>query len=480
MLARHTLLYLPAQVVAPLTQFVSIIIWAHLLSASDLGVVTLIIAIHELSFAAFFMWWSHFALRFIAGFSGEAGRRSFVGGESSAMLISAALQALAAIPVMAFALPGALDAAMLSVTSVFMLTRSLNAYMAERARAEAQIGLYTIMQVAGPLLGLLIGVALIRAGYRTPASVFVGYIAAQTCAVGAMVLMSDFGRHGVVASGPMLRRAAAFGVPVTMASMLALFAVNAPRFIVEHGSGLSALGAFSVGYGLGLRASSFAIMLVTAGAYPLAVRAMEREGVAAAYAQLSRNMTIVALVVAPVAFGLLAVNRSVVDLIVPPTFRDVTALVLPFATIGGLLRYLRAHTTDQAFLVRSRPGLITIIGLVDLVGAVVSSVVGLRLDGVAGAAAGPMVSGAVMFAVSLAAARWALGFRIPARSLVAIAGAAAIMAVIVAASPPGAGLAGLAARIALGALVYAAAIVVALPLGRRTMVAAANRLARVW
>jgi O-antigen/teichoic acid export membrane protein len=465
MLARHTLLYLPAQVVAPLTQFVSIIIWAHLLSASDLGVVTLIIAIHELSFAAFFMWWSHFALRFIAGFSGEAGRRSFVGGESSAMLISAALQALAAIPVMAFALPGALDAAMLSVTSVFMLTRSLNAYMAERARAEAQIGLYTIMQVAGPLLGLLIGVALIRAGYRTPASVFVGYIAAQTCAVGAMVLMSDFGRHGVVASGPMLRRAAAFGVPVTMASMLALFAVNAPRFIVEHGSGLSALGAFSVGYGLGLRASSFAIMLVTAGAYPLAVRAMEREGVAAAYAQLSRNMTIVALVVA---------------LIVPPTFRDVTALVLPFATIGGLLRYLRAHTTDQAFLVRSRPGLITIIGLVDLVGAVVSSVVGLRLDGVAGAAAGPMVSGAVMFAVSLAAARWALGFRIPARSLVAIAGAAAIMAVIVAASPPGAGLAGLAARIALGALVYAAAIVVALPLGRRTMVAAANRLARVW
>jgi len=381
---------------------------------------------------------------------------------------------------MRFALPGAMDAAALAVASVFMLTRSLNAYMAERARAEAHIGLYTIMQVAGPLFGLLIGVALIHAGYRTPNSVFLGFIVAQTCAAGAMVLMSDFGRHGVVASGPILWRAAAFGFPVMMASMLALFAVNAPRFIVEHGSGLSALGVFSVGYGLGLRASSFASMLVTAGAYPLVARAMEREGVAAAYAQLSRNMTLVALVVAPVALGLFAVNRSVVDFIVPPTFREATSLVLPFAAIGGLLRYLRAHTTDQAFLVRSRPGFITIIGLVDLVGAAASSVVGLKIDGVAGAAAGPMASGAVMFAVSLLAARWALDFRIPMRSLIAIGGAAAIMAVIVAATPLGAGLLGLVAKIALGAVIYATAIVVALPFGRRTMFAAANRLARVW
>ena len=478
MLVRHTFLYLPAQVVAPLVQFVSIIVWAHRLSAADLGVVTLIIAIQELTFVVFFMWWSHFALRYIAGFRDDAGRRRLIGGESAALLISAALQTVAAIPVLLVVLPGALDAATLIVASLFMVTRSLNAYMAERARAEARIGLYTVMQIAGPLLGLLIGVALTEAGFRSLTGVFLGLVVAQAFALFAMVPMSDVGRHCDVASGPLLRRAAAFGVPAMTASMLALLAVNAPRFIVEHWGGLTALGEFSVGYGLGLRASSFAVMLVTVGAYPLAARAMEREGIAAAYAQLSRNMTLVALVVAPVAFGLLAVNRSVVDLVVPPAFREAASVVLPFATIGGLLRYLRAHTTDQAFLVRSRPGIITIIGIVDLVGAALSSVVGLRLDGVAGAAAGPMVSGVVMIAVSLVAARLVLDFPIPTRSFIVIGGAAAIMAAIVAAAPVGDGVFGLATRIALGAMIYASAIIAALPLGRERMFAAAQRLAR--
>jgi hypothetical protein len=89
-----------------------------------------------------------------------------------------------------------------------------------------------------------------------------------------------------------------------------------------------------------------------------------------------------------------------------------------------------------------------------------------------------MVSGAATFALSLVAARWLLDFRVPMRSIAAIGAAAAIMAVIVAAAPVGDGIFGLATRIALGALIYAAAIVATLPLGRDRMFAAANRLAR--
>jgi hypothetical protein len=90
-----------------------------------------------------------------------------------------------------------------------------------------------------------------------------------------------------------------------------------------------------------------------------------------------------------------------------------------------------------------------------------------------------MVSGAVMFAASLIAARWALDFRIPLRPIIAIGVAAGIMAIVVAAAPVADDIFGLATRIALGALIYAAAIIAALPLDRGRMFAAANRPARL-
>lgn len=149
--------------------------------------------------------------------------------------------------------------------------------------------------------------------------------------------------------------------------MLAIVAMNAPRFVVLAMLGLSAAGMFAVGYSLGLRASSFAVTLVTAGAYPLVVRKLHEEGREAAFAQLSQNMMLVALVVAPVAFGLIAISRSVTEILVAPEFREVTYLVLPLATIGGLLRYLRAHTSDQVFLLNLKPQYGTIIAACDLV-----------------------------------------------------------------------------------------------------------------
>ncbi len=475
MLLRHTLLYLPAQCITPLVQLVSIIIWAHLLPPADVGLVTLIIAIQDMSFAAFFTWWSHYALRFITGFRDAAGRGRFLGTEGVAVALSTGLQLAIVTPLLAVFFPDQMTAGLLAAAIVFMTTRSLNNYMSERARAEAHIALYSIQQIGGPLFGLLIGLGLIAAGRPGVSSIFIGFIVAQGVCVGLSFAMSDVGRNGLRLDRTILRKAAGFGVPVMLASMLALVAMNAPRFIVEHFDGLAAVGRFSVGYGLGLRASSFAVMLVTAGAYPLVVRRMEREGLAAAYDQLGKNITLVALAVIPVAFGLLAVNTAVVDLMVPQDYRAVTYVVLPCATIGGLLRYLRAHTTDQVFLVRSRTTFTTLISTIDLVFAVASSGVGLWLYGIPGAAIGPMVSGAVTFTASLLLAQVLLDFRVPVRAFAAIVTAAAVMGVVVYLLPTGLGFVGLGLRIAVGGVVYAVGVAALLPLGRQLVASGFDR-----
>ncbi len=44
MLIRQTLLYLPAQLLAPLIQFATILTWAHILTPEAVGITTLMIA----------------------------------------------------------------------------------------------------------------------------------------------------------------------------------------------------------------------------------------------------------------------------------------------------------------------------------------------------------------------------------------------------------------------------------------------------
>ena len=64
MLLRHTLLYLPAQFVGPLFQLVAMIVWTHVVDEHTLGIITLVTATHELLQIGFLAWWSQYSLRF--------------------------------------------------------------------------------------------------------------------------------------------------------------------------------------------------------------------------------------------------------------------------------------------------------------------------------------------------------------------------------------------------------------------------------
>jgi O-antigen/teichoic acid export membrane protein len=475
-LIRQTLLYLPAQIMAPLVQFASILIWAKLLTPSDLGVVTLLVAIQDVCYAGFFAWWGLYTLRFIAGLRTDAERAEFRRTEVAAMLGSALVETIAVVAVIRLSLAGSLTPGMMALALIFMLTRSVNQYTADRARAEGKVTLYTLVQTAGPVAGFLFGLLCIWRYGPSPGAVLSGFVVAQTIGVGLGLVMSDFCRSVGRPSTAMLKGALGFGGVQASSQMLAIVAMNLPRFIVSHLLGLAALGKFAVGYSLGIRASSFAVTLVTAGAYPLVVKKMHTEGKEAAFAQLSKNMMLVALTVAPVAFGLLAVNRSVVEILVAPRYRDVTLTVLPLATLGGLFRYLRAHTSDQVFLVSLKPAFGTAIAICDIVVAAASVLIGIRLFGVPGAALGPMVSGLATFTLSFVLSRFVFGYRAPLAAFARILAAAAAMCAIVSMLPVAHHVAQLVAYGALGAALYAGLVMVAMPKEARALAQMAQRL----
>lgn len=470
MLMRQTLLYLPAQIMAPLVQFASILIWALLLTPADLGVLTLLTATQEICHAAFFGWWGMYTLRFIASFDQPDTRGVYLCTETVALIVSGLAESAVLLLIVPHIFGStAITPSLICLSIIFMVSRSLNTYCSDRARAEARIQLYTLVQTVGPVTGFLFGLLCIWLIGPSPHAVLAGFIFAQLIGLGMSIAMSDIFRRIGPVSVSVLKTAVSFGGTQTTSQMLAVLAMNAPRFIVNRELGLAAAGMFSVGYSLGMRASSFAVTLVTAGAYPLVVRKMQTEGREAAFAQLSQNMVLVALVVAPVALGLFAINRSLIDLMVAEPFRAVTYTVLPLATLGGLFRYLRAHTSDQVFLLNLKPEFGTIIAACDICVAVASAYVGVRLLGAAGGALGPMISGLATFTLSFILSRTRFGYHAPLVAFSRVLAAAALMCAVIIQLPVARNLILLAAYVAFGGVIYVALVTAFMPKERATL-----------
>src|SRR5712692_10516069 len=102
MLLRHTLLYLPAQIVGPLFQLIAMIVWTHVVDEHTLGVITLITATHELLQIALLTWWSQYARRYFGRYQDRGDVSRFYRTENAVLLVSLLLQSIIAIAILLF------------------------------------------------------------------------------------------------------------------------------------------------------------------------------------------------------------------------------------------------------------------------------------------------------------------------------------------------------------------------------------------
>src|SRR5579859_801681 len=162
MLLRHTLLYLPAQLIGPLFQLISVIVWTHVVDEHTLGVITLVTATHELLQIAFLAWWSQYALRFLGRHRDDGDTLPFYRTENLVLLLSCLIQSLAVVAVLLLVIAPDANAGLLAATIGYVITRTLNLYIGERSRVDHHVWVYTIQQIVGPSIGFIIGLILIK------------------------------------------------------------------------------------------------------------------------------------------------------------------------------------------------------------------------------------------------------------------------------------------------------------------------------
>lgn len=458
MLLRSTLLYLPAQIVGPLFQLISVVAWTHLVGESTLGVITLVTATHELLQAVFLAWWSQYALRFFGAVQDGEETQRFYRTENAVLLLSVVAQSVAgAIVLHTVISPGASLGLSVAVIG-YVVTRSYNLYLAERARVRHEVGVYSLQQVTGPALGFLLGLALIYLFGQEPEWPIAGYALAQAAAIVVILPIIRFGWSFWPIDRALLRQAMSYGVPLVLGGGLSWASINASRFIVSDMLGVAAAGLFAVGYGLGYRAATVAAMMVTASAFPIAVRAMQERGAERAMRQLADNGALLAAILLPSVAGVYMLRQEIVGLLIAPNFQAATLAILPLATLAGAIRNFRAHFADQVFLLQQRTRIMIVISAVEAVVTVTCSIAFIRWWGLTGAVVASAVSATVAAALSFICGMVIFRLRPPLLHLVKIVLAAATMMLALDHIQHGGGKLMLAWHIGLGATIYFAVL----------------------
>ena len=458
MLLKHTLLYLPAQFVGPLFQLVAMIVWTHVVDEHTLGIITLITATHELLQVGFLAWWSQYVLRFLGRYQDAGDAARFYRTENAVLLASIALQSAAVVGMLLLVIAPGARTGLIIATVAYVITRSLNLYIGERARARQQIWVYTIQQILGPSVGFIVGLVLIRLFGQSPEWPLAGYAMAQLIAALIVLPKLRCGRSLWPIDREIVANALRYGIPLIIGGALGWVGLNASRFIVNEMSGVAAAGLFAVGYGLGQRAAAVAAMLVTAAAFPLAVKSMEQEGSQAGMRQLATNSALLVAILAPSLAGIFMLRMEIVHLLIAPPFQQVTLAVLPLATLAGAIRNLRAHFGDQVFLLHNRTRWMMAIAAIDASMTVVLSVLFLPRWGLAGVAGATVVAAFVAAIVSFAIGFSRFGLSLPVGHLLRIALATIAMSALLRVFPEARTMTVLAAHVAAGAAAYFAAL----------------------
>lgn len=462
MLLRQTLLYLPAQIVGPIFQFISVVAWTHYLSPESMGVFALVTSTQELAYTVSLFWFTLYTMRYHDSAGDAAAKGRFLDTESAVLLASAV-----ASVVMVLALVAAVETqwstSLLLASIAYIVTRAIVTQFTDRARTEHDTLTYTVLQTVWPVLGLGIGIALVALVEQSTAMVLWGYTIAQVISLVVAAMRLEIGPKPLAFDRDMVRKALRYGTPLLAGGLFVWIASNGIRFVVEAHSGAAAVGLVTVGWALGLRAANFAAMLVTAAAFPLAVKRSREHGMDAGQQQLERNGVLLIAALLPAAVGLWAIAHPFVSLVVAEPYRDMTAAVLPAALLAGVLRNIRIHFGEQVFLLRETTIVPLYNDILDALASLAGVAIGLWLGGLEGSVIGAAIGALVSMIVTLACA-WAWHrFTLPPLDVAKVVAATAVMGYAVTRLDITPGLASLALAGGTGVAVYAAALAVLYP-----------------
>lgn len=273
---------------------------------------------------------------------------------------------------------------------------------------------------------------------------------------------------------PELRR---YALPLGTALLVGVLLQWSDRLILAANVPHASLGGYSAAGDFALQGFGLLFSALHLAWFPRLVAAWERSR-AEAQGLLDRYVQLSACLLVPAALGLTLVAGDVVEVLLGPAYAADAARVMPLLVLAAALNGVRGYFSDLALhLTQAMRRQSAIVG-VCAAASIGANLLLVPSFGILAAAWVAIASNLLGLGLSLAAGRGVLRLRLRRRDGVAILAGCGLLFVTVRLVPGGSAL-GLAARVASGVLVYAAAILASNAAGARDLLVARVRGWRV-
>jgi O-antigen/teichoic acid export membrane protein len=218
----------------------------------------------------------------------------------------------------------------------------------ERARIKLLPTRYGVLALGRAILSLALGVLFVWLGLGA-----LGLIAGLC--LGMLItlakpLADSWGRAKLdLCDWALLWRLTKYGAPLAVTAALSSVIAVSDRLLIGWLLGERSVGLYAVGYDLANSSLGVLLMVVNLAAYPLAVRALEERGEAAARRQVTSNLTALLAIGLPASIGFAVLAQPIADVLIGQQFRAEAAMLIPLIAIVALLRDIKAYYLDLAF-----------------------------------------------------------------------------------------------------------------------------------
>lgn len=457
MLIRNTAVYALGRALPAAVSLLGLSLYTHLLSPEQYGRYALLLVCVGVANAVGFHWLRVAALRYLSG-AGE--RRPAVLGALYSTYRYVALGA-GGIALLALILVGDSEVRGLLVLGLLLLWCQtwfeLNLDLRLAALEPVQ---YSILALARAILATLLGTLLAYLGYGpqgVAAGSAVGYLLPGIAGAPKEWRSAVFGKP----DWTVVRQVLSFGLPLSGVSALSFFAGSVDRVLLGWVGGAVVVGHYAAASDLSVQSVTSLMTVVNLSAVPLAVRAYESGGHAAASARLREQAVVLLALAVPATIGLAVLAPDIAGVLLGDSFREPAAVLIPLIAVGAFLGGLKAYYFDLAFQLGAATIPLLRISVVAALLSLTLNALFIPRFGARGAAYAMIVTFGVACLLSAILGRRVFPLPVPMGALVRILGAAMLMAAALLSLPSlGVGVLPLALRIAGGAGVYAAVAVV--------------------
>jgi O-antigen/teichoic acid export membrane protein len=442
-----------ANVVSALVTLAGVVLLTRLLAAAGYGVYASVLALVTLVQTSGFLWLQTSILRFHGRARSDSERARLATAIKAAFAASAAVTAvlwLAAIPFLE------VSPALAASGLALLLLRGWIGLAQSWYRASGRPWRFLLVEAVQAVGSVLLAVGALA---LWPGHPFAAIAGAAAAALIACFFSTDLLRIPIrrEALRPLLRELAAYGAPLTLASLAGSVLALSDRLLIAMLVSPTAAGVYAVAYAIAERPINLLLLPITLAAKPLVFATFEEEGEAAALRLLGRSAAWIMAIGFPAVTLLICAPAPIARLLIGGGMAADAARIIPWLAVGSLLACLTSLHFSLAFQLKRRTlWMLAAVGPAALLN-VAANLILLPLYGMAAAAGTTIACYALSLLLAIAFGRRHLRIPFPRRSLVTSLGACVPLALFLQLDL-GTGAMAL-AQIATGsALVYAAAL----------------------